>query len=87
VAQKWLRVPTDKGANAEVKVASLVGGMGAGADSIDDMAILRPGGMAKLFAACYAPSTLGSFLRQFTFGHVRQLDAESRLPHTRQRTT
>lgn len=39
------------------------------------MAILRHGGMAKLFAACYAPSTLGSFLREFAFGHVRQLDA------------
>ena len=39
------------------------------------MAILRHGGMRKLFSACYAPSTLGSFLRKFTFGHVRQLDA------------
>src|SRR5680860_448779 len=45
------------------------------ADSIDDMAILRHGAMGKLFNACYAPSTLGSFLRKFTFGHVRQLDA------------
>ena len=75
LAQKWLSVPTDKGANAGLKVASLVGGIVAGADSIDDMAILRHGGMRKLFAACYTPSTLGSFLRQFTFGHVRQLDA------------
>lgn len=41
LAQKWLSVPTDKGANAGLKVASLVGGMVAGADSIDDMAILR----------------------------------------------
>lgn len=70
-----LTVPTDKGANAGLKVASLVGGMVAGADSIDDMGLLRHGGMGKLFTACYAPSTLGSFLRQFTFGHVRQLDA------------
>ena len=75
LAQKWLSVPTDKGANAGLKVASLVGGMVAGADSIEDMAILRHGGMAKLFTACYAPSTLGSFLRKFSFGHVRQLDA------------
>ena len=75
LAQKWLTVPTDKGANAGLKVTSLVGGMLAGADSIDDMALLRHGGMRKLFTACYAPSTLGSFLRQFTFGHVRQLDA------------
>lgn len=75
LAQKWLSVPTDKGANAGLKVASLVAGMVAGADSIDDMAVLRHGGMRKLFTACYAPSTLGSFLRKFTFGHVRQLDA------------
>lgn len=75
LVQKWLSVPTDKGVNAGAKVASLVGGMIAGADSIDDMALLRHGGMRRLFASCYAPSTLGSFLRTFTFGHVRQLDA------------
>ncbi|WP_426978404.1 IS1380 family transposase [Pseudarthrobacter sp. O4] len=75
LAQDWLTVPTDKGANAGLKVASLVAGMVAGADSIDDMALLRHGGMKRLFSACYAPSTLGSFLRSFTFGHVRQLDA------------
>lgn len=68
-------MPTDKGANAGLKLASLVAGMVAGADSIDDMALLRHGGMKRLFTACYAPSTLGSFLRSFTFGHVRQLDA------------
>jgi hypothetical protein len=49
--------------------------MVAGADSIDDMGLLRHGGMSRIFAAGYAPSTLGSFLRAFTFGHVRQLDA------------
>jgi hypothetical protein len=75
LADKWLSVPTDKGANAGLKVASLVAGMLAGADAIDDMAVLRHGGMRKLFAHLYAPSTLGSFLRAFTFGHVRQLDA------------
>ncbi len=63
-------MPTDKGANAGLKVASLVGGMVAGADSIDDMALLRHGGMDRVFGAAYAPSTLGSFLRTFTFGHV-----------------
>ncbi|MET4146965.1 IS1380 family transposase, partial [Arthrobacter sp. UYCo732] len=75
LADEWLSLPTDKGANAGLKVASLVAGMVAGADSIDDMAVLRRGGMKRLFKACYAPSTLGSFLRSFTFGHVRQLDA------------
>jgi hypothetical protein len=68
-------VPTDKGANAGLKVSSLVAGMVAGADSIDDMALLRHGGMGRVFANAYAPSTLGSFLRAFSFGHVRQLDA------------
>jgi Transposase DDE domain group 1 len=75
LADEYLTVPTDKGANAGLKVASLVGGMVAGADSIDDMALLRHGGMGRVFARAYAPSTLGSFLRAFTFGHVRQLDA------------
>jgi hypothetical protein len=75
LADRFLTVPTDKGANAGLKVTSLVAGMVAGADSIDDMAILRHGGMRRVFDACYAPSTLGSFLRAFRFGHVRQLDA------------
>ena len=75
LADEHLTVPTDKGANAGLKVTSLVAGMVAGADSIDDMALLRHGGMSRVFARAYAPSTLGSFLRSFTFGHVRQLDA------------
>jgi hypothetical protein len=75
LAQTHLIVPTDKGANAGLKVTSLVAGMVAGADSIDDMAQLRHGGMGRVFAGAYAPSTLGSFLRSFSFGHVRQLDA------------
>jgi Transposase DDE domain group 1 len=75
LARGHLTVPTDKGANAGLKVASLVAGMVAGADSIDDMALLRHGGMGRVFSNAYAPSTLGSFLRAFSFGHVRQLDA------------
>jgi hypothetical protein len=38
------------------------------------MALLRHGEMARLFDGVRAPSTLGTFLRTFTFGHVRQLD-------------
>jgi hypothetical protein len=75
VAGDLLTVPTDKGANAGGKVTALVCGMVAGADSIDDLALLRHGAMSRLFDRTYAPSTLGSFLRAFTFGHVRQLDA------------
>lgn len=75
LGDKHLSLPTDKGANAGLKLSSLVAGMAAGGDSIDDMALLRHGGMGKVFAGAYAPSTLGSFLRTFTFGHVRQADA------------
>lgn len=70
LAQEWLSVPTDKGANAGLKAALLVGGMVAGADSIDDMDVLRHGGMRKLFTACDAPSTFGPFLRAFVSGTV-----------------
>jgi hypothetical protein len=60
--------------NAAVKVAAVVAGMVAGADSIDDLDRLRNGGMGRLFGGIRAPSTLGTFLRSFTFGHVRQID-------------
>ena len=63
------------GVNAHLKIPALVAGMIAGADSIDDMALLRHGAMKRLFTGVRAPSTLGTFLRAFTFGHVRQLDA------------
>jgi hypothetical protein len=63
------------GVHAPVKVTALVVGMVAGGDSIADMDLLRHGGMRRLFTGIRAPSTLGTFLRSFTFGHVRQLDA------------
>lgn len=75
LAEEYLTVPTDKGARAGSKVSALVAGMLAGADSIDDLALLRHGAMGRVFDRVYAPSTLGSFLRAFSFGHVRQLDA------------
>src|SRR3954470_1632866 len=75
LADERMSVPTDKGANAGLKLSSLVAGMAAGADSIDDMGLLRHGGRGKVFTGAYAPSTLGSFLRSFAFGHVRQADA------------
>src|SRR3954452_21260145 len=75
LADERLTVPTDNGANPGLKLSSLVAGMVAGADSIEDMALLRHGGMGTVFATAYASSTLGSFLRSFTFGHVRQADA------------
>jgi hypothetical protein len=63
------------GCAAGAKVSALVAGMAAGADSISDMDVLRHGGMGRLFTGVRAPSTLGTFLRAFRFGHVRQLDA------------
>ena len=75
LASELLTVPSDKGANAGGKVTALVAGMVAGADSIDDMSLLRHAAMRRLSGQPYAPSTLGSFLRAFAFGHVRQLDA------------
>ncbi len=70
-----LRIAAKGGTNATTKVLALVAGMVAGADSISDMDLLRHGGMPRLFTDLRAPSTLGTFLRLFTFGHVRQLDA------------
>jgi len=66
------------GANAPITVGALVAGMVAGADSIDDMGLLRHGGMHRIFGGVRAPSTCGTFLRTFTFGHVLQLQAVSR---------
>src|SRR3954453_15742881 len=70
-----LTVPGSAGANTVVKVPALGAGMVAGADSIDDMGLLRHGGMDRLFSEVRAPTTLGTCLRGFRFGHVRQLDA------------
>lgn len=57
------------------KVCSLLHAMALGADSIDDCDVLRAGGTEALLGhRAMAPSTLGTFLRSFTFGHLRQLD-------------
>ena len=70
-----VKIDKPAGVNAHLKTGSLVAGMIAGADSIDDMDVLRQGAMKRLFMGVRAPSTLGTFLRTFTFGHVRQFDA------------
>src|SRR5262249_14404042 len=62
-------------ANPAPKLTSIIAGMAAGADSIEDLDVIRSGGMKKLFGGVYACATLGIFLREFTHGHVRQLDA------------
>jgi DDE family transposase len=79
LAREHVAVSAKAGVFPEVKVGCLVAGMAAGADSIDDMDVLRHGAMSDLFAGVRAPSTLGSFLRSFTWGNVRQLEKVSRL--------
>ncbi|BBZ01686.1 hypothetical protein MCHIJ_11230 [Mycolicibacterium chitae] len=62
-------------ANPAPKLTTLIAGMCAGADGIDDLDIVRSGGMKTLFDGVYAPSTIGTLLREFTFGHARQLES------------
>ncbi|MGB8381516.1 MAG: IS1380 family transposase [Dermatophilaceae bacterium] len=62
-------------ANPTPKLTSIIGGLLAGADSIGDLDVIRAGGTHRLFTAVYAPTTLGTLLREFTGGHVRQLQA------------
>src|SRR5882757_9702612 len=59
-------------------LAGLVAGMAAGADSIDDMDLLRHGAMSALFGGIRAPSTLGSHLRSYTLGNGSQLEKAGR---------
>jgi hypothetical protein len=76
-AQRFVRLrPRLPGAgNTGRKVMSLIFAMALGADSIDDCDVLRSGRTRRLLGGWVAaPSTLGTFLRAFTFGHVRQLD-------------
>jgi hypothetical protein len=67
------------GVNPHLKVPCLVGGMIGGADSIEDMGLLRHGAMPALFGGIRAPSTLGSFLRSFSWGNVLQLQKVHRV--------
>ncbi len=62
-------------ANSATKLSTLIAGMCAGADSIDDIDVLRSGGMSTMLRRMYAPSTIGTLLREFTFGHARQLES------------
>jgi hypothetical protein len=66
------------GVNPHLKVPCLVAGMAAGADSIDDMDLLRHGAMSALSGGVRAPSTLGSHLRSYTWGNVSQLEKAGR---------
>ena len=66
-------------ANTGDKMMTLVASALAGRDCIDDADVLRTGGTARAIGCVVnAPSTLGTFLRSFRWGHVRQLDRVSR---------
>src|SRR5213080_1751826 len=78
LAGEHVRVGSRQGANAGVKIGCLVAGMAAGANFITGMDVLRHGAMPALFGGLRAPSTLGSFLRAFTWGNVRQLEVVGR---------
>ncbi len=77
LAESLVRLRRDRpgAGNAGRKVMALLFAMALGADSIDDTVVLRAGRTRRLLGGWIpAPSTLGTFLRAFTFGHVRQLD-------------
>jgi hypothetical protein len=78
LAGQLVRLRRDRpgAANAGRKVMAVLYAMVLGADSIDDTGVLRAGRTRRLLGGWLpARSTLGTFLRAFTFGHVRQLDA------------
>ncbi len=77
-----LRLPAavgDAGANVAAKVGSLVAGMAAGADCLDDLHLLRAGALGEVLGGIRAPSTLGTFLRKLTIGSIAQLGKIHRL--------
>jgi hypothetical protein len=79
LVEEHVQIARRCGVNAPVKVPGIVAGMIGGADSIDDLGLLRHGAMPVLFGGVRAPSTLGSFLRSFTGGNVLQLGKVNRL--------
>ena len=85
LADQVVRLGESKGANAGAKIGSIVAGMMCGADSIDDLDMIRHGALPQLFGGIRAPSTLGTFLRHFSYGHVAQLEAVSAAVLTRLR--
>src|SRR5260370_42524129 len=78
LVREHVKITSQAGVNADLKAGCLVAGMAAGADSIDDMDLLRHGAMTSLFGGIRAPSTLGSHLRSYTWGNVAQLETASR---------
>src|ERR1700730_1521461 len=78
LAGEFVRPGGECGVNAHLKVPCLVAGMAAGADSIDDIDLLRHGAMTSLFGGVRARSPLGSPLRCYAWGNVAQLEKAGR---------
>ena len=65
------RIDKPGGGNARLKASALVAGTIAGADSIEDMGLMRHGAMSRMFIGVRAPSTLGTFLRTVELTRLR----------------
>jgi hypothetical protein len=66
------------GVNPAGKLTSIVAGMAAGAECIDELDVIRAGGMGRIFGEVYACATVGQLLREFTHGHTLQLASAGR---------
>ncbi|PZS38099.1 MAG: IS1380 family transposase [Pseudonocardiales bacterium] len=64
--------------NPAGKLGCVIAGMVAGADYIEDLDVLRSGGMPQVFGGVYASTMVGILLREFTFGHTQQLASAAR---------
>ena len=73
--EEHLTIPSP---NRAVKARTVIAGLLAGADDIDGLDVLRAGGMKRVVAGVRAPSTVGTFLRKTSHGHVLQLGAVNR---------
>jgi|NGEPerStandDraft_6_1074524.scaffolds.fasta_scaffold10407_2 hypothetical protein len=78
-----LSLPESVGANSAAKLTTVLAGMLAGADSIDDLDVLRSGATPRLFDDLRAPLDGGQLAAGIHLLHVRQLDALGRLLRTR----
>ena len=74
----WSTKIASAGVNPAGKLSSIIAGMAAGADCIDNLDALRAGGMKQVFGGVYAAATLGQLLREFTHGHSLQLASVAR---------
>lgn len=78
LVDRFVSLPGSAGANAGAKALTVIGSALAGGDCIDDVDVLRAGAADELFDQVRAPSTVGTWLRTFTWGTARQLDRVSR---------